>query len=41
MLLLTGTTEEVQELLSFHANDDEAFIDPMVLEKQRVVEETQ
>lgn len=41
VLLLTGTTEEVQELLSFHANDEEAFIDPMVLEKQRVVEEAE
>jgi hypothetical protein len=40
-LLLTGTTEEVQELVSFHANDDEAFADPLILEKQKVVEEAQ
>jgi hypothetical protein len=40
-LLLTGTTEEVQELVSFHASDDEAFTDPVVLEKQKVVEEAQ
>jgi hypothetical protein len=40
-LLLTGTTEEVRELVSFHANDDEAFTDPVVLEKQKAVEEAQ
>lgn len=40
-LLLTGTTEEVQELVSFRANDDEAFADPLILEKQKVVEEAQ
>ncbi len=40
-LLLTGTTEEVQELVSFHASDDEAFTDPVVLEKQKVVEDAQ
>jgi hypothetical protein len=40
-LLLTGTTEEVQELVFLHASDDEAFGDPVVLEKQKVVEEAQ
>ncbi|OLB30215.1 MAG: hypothetical protein DMG41_17775 [Acidobacteria bacterium] len=40
-LLLTGTTEEVQALVSCHANDDEAFADPLLLEKQRVEEEEQ
>src|SRR5580658_6079698 len=39
VLLLTGTTEEVQELVSFHANDDDAFSDPVVLEKRKVAEE--
>lgn len=38
-LLLTGTTEEVQELVSCYANDDEAFADPLLLQKQRVEEE--
>jgi hypothetical protein len=32
-LLLTGTTEEVQELVFSHANDDEAFPDPLLLKK--------
>jgi hypothetical protein len=41
VLLLTGTTEEVQELLSLHANDDEALADPVLLEKQKVEEEAQ
>jgi hypothetical protein len=41
VLLLTGTTEEVQELVSLHASDDEAFADPVVLEKQKVVEDAQ
>jgi len=39
VLLLTGTTEEVQELLSLHANDDGALADPVLLEKQKVEEE--
>jgi len=30
-LLLTGTTEEVQELVFSHANDNEAFPDPLLL----------
>jgi hypothetical protein len=40
-LLLTGTTEEVQELVFSHANDDEAFAYPVLLEKQQVEEEGQ
>lgn len=40
-LLLTGTTEEVQELVFSHANDDEAFAYPVSLEKQKVEEERQ
>jgi hypothetical protein len=31
MLLLTGATEEVQDLLFLHGNDDEAFPDPIHL----------
>ena len=33
MLLLTGTTAEVQDLLFMHANDSEAFPDPMTLSR--------
>jgi hypothetical protein len=40
-LLLTGTTGEVQELMFSHANDDEAFADPVSLERQLVGEEGQ
>lgn len=40
-LLLTGTTEEVQELVFCYANDDEAFADPLLLERQRMEEEKQ
>ena len=40
-LLLTGTTEEVQELIFSHANDDEAFADPVLLERQPVGKEGQ
>ena len=36
MLLLTGTTEEVQDLLFFHGNDDTAFPDPITLARQEV-----
>jgi len=35
-LMLTGTTEEVQELVFSHANDDGAFADSVLLEKQRI-----
>jgi hypothetical protein len=35
-LLLTGTTAEVQDLVYSHANDDKAFADPILLEKQAV-----
>ena len=35
-LLLTGTTEEVQQLLFLHGNDDGAFPDPMTLMRQEV-----
>jgi len=38
-LLLTGTTEELQELVFCYANDDQAFADPLLLEKQRLEEE--
>jgi hypothetical protein len=37
-LLLTGTTEEVQELAFFYGNNDEAFADPLCLERQQVEE---
>jgi hypothetical protein len=40
-LLLTGTTEEVQELVFSHASDDEAFANPLLLERQPVGEEGQ
>lgn len=36
MLLLTGTTEEVQNLLLLHGNDDTAFPDPVNLARQEV-----
>ena len=38
-LLLTGRTEELQELVFCYANDDQAFADPLLLEKQRLEEE--
>jgi hypothetical protein len=38
-LLLTGTTEEVQELAFFYGNDEKAFADPLSLERTRVEEE--
>lgn len=37
-LLLTGTTAEVQKLAYLFGNDDEAFADPLSLERQRVEE---
>ena len=37
-LLLTGTTEEVQELADLYANDEKAFADPLCLERTRVEE---
>lgn len=40
-LMLTGTTKEVQELVFSHANDDEAFADSVLLEKQRIEKEEQ
>ena len=40
-MLLTGTTEEVQQLVLSWANDDDAFADPLLLQKQRVEEEVQ
>jgi len=39
--MLTGTTEEVQELVFSHANDDGAFADSVLLEKQRIEKEEQ
>jgi len=38
-LLLTGTTEEVQELANLYANDEKAFADPLTLERTRVEED--
>jgi len=40
-LLLTGTTEEVQELAYLYANDEKAFGDPLSLERTQVDEEGQ
>ena len=40
-LLLTGTTEEVQELVFLHADDEGAFSDPLTLERQEVEEKEQ
>jgi hypothetical protein len=40
-LMLTGTTEEVQELVFYHANDDGTFADSVLLEKQRIEKEEQ
>jgi hypothetical protein len=40
-LLLTGTTEEVQELAYLYGNDEKAFADPLSLEKTRVKEDGQ
>ena len=40
-LMLTGTTEEAQELVFSHANDDGAFADSLLLEKQRIEKEEQ
>ena len=40
-LLLTGTTEEVQELAYFYANDEKAFADPLSLERARAEEDGQ
>ncbi len=38
-LLLTGTTEEVQELANLYANDEKAFAEPLTLERTRVEED--
>jgi hypothetical protein len=38
-LLLTGTTEELQELVLRYANDDQAFADPLLLERLRLEEQ--
>src|SRR5439155_7751999 len=38
-LMLTGTTEEVQDLVFSHANDDGAFADSLLLVKQRIEKE--
>lgn len=35
-LLLTGTTEEVQNLLYLHENDDDAFLEPISLTRQEL-----
>ena len=34
MLLLTGTTEEVQDLLFRHGSDDGAFPEPITMARQ-------
>jgi hypothetical protein len=34
-LLLTGTVEEVQDIVFLHANDEGAFADPFTLERQQ------
>jgi hypothetical protein len=38
-LLLTGTTEELQGLVLRYANDDQAFADPLLLERLRLEEQ--
>jgi hypothetical protein len=40
-LLLTGTTEEVQELAYLYANDEKAFAHPLSLERTRAEEDGQ
>src|SRR5580700_857536 len=40
-LLLTGTTEEVQEFVFSYASNDEAFADPVLLERHPAGEEGQ
>jgi hypothetical protein len=40
-LLLTGTVEEVQDLVFLHAEEEGAFSEPLTLERQRVEEEIQ
>ena len=38
-LLLTGTTEEVQNLANLYANDEKAFAEPLSLERTRAQED--
>jgi hypothetical protein len=38
-LLLTGTTEELQELAYFYGNDEKAFAEPLSLERSRAEED--
>jgi hypothetical protein len=40
-LLLTGTTEELQELAYLYADDEKAFADPLTLERTRAEEDGQ
>jgi len=40
-LLLTGSTEEVQELAYLYGNDEKAFAEPLSLERTRVEEDGQ
>jgi len=40
-LLLTGTTQEVQELAYLYANDEKAFAEPLSLERSRTEEDGQ
>jgi len=40
-LLLTGTVEEVQDLVFLHANDEGAFADPLTLERPQGEEKEQ
>jgi hypothetical protein len=37
-LLLTGTTQELQDLVFFHGNDEEAFSETVLLSRQTTVE---
>jgi hypothetical protein len=41
VLLLTGTVEEVQDLVFLHAEEEGAFAEPLTLERQRVEEKAQ
>ena len=40
-LLLTGTTEELQELAYFYGNNEKAFAEPLSLERSRAEEDEQ
>jgi hypothetical protein len=40
-LVLTGTVEDVQDLVFLHAGEEGAFSEPLTLERQRVEEAIQ